>query len=233
MKRAFPLVAIVLLAGCAAAPAIPANRYGLHVVPDLATYEQIVRAEPDKRFVDLQSFIPGIVLDVRYATTNNFMHRQLYPVAKTFLRYPAAAALRDAQSELAKENLGLKIYDAYRPYRITEQMWEPIRDADFVADPAKGSRHNRGAAVDLTLIDLRNGQELEMPSGYDEFTDRARRNYTAAPRQALANRARLEEVMTRHGFIPLPSEWWHFDYRSWESFDLMDVPLEALSARQR
>ncbi len=231
MKRACTFVALVFLVACASATHVPQNRYGLHVVPDVATYEQIVRAEPDKRLVDLQSFIPGIVLDIRYATTNNFMHQQLYPITKAFLRYPAGAALRDVQAELAKDNLALKIFDAYRPYSITEKMWEPIKDADFVADPAKGSRHNRGAAVDLTLIDLRTGQELEMPSNYDEFTDRARRNYTAAPVQAIANRNRLEDIMKQHGFLPLPSEWWHFDYKTWETFDLMDVPLEALEAR--
>jgi len=156
------------------------------------------------------------------------MHEQLYPIAKAYLRYPAAVALRDVQAELAKENLGLKIFDAYRPYRITEKMWQP-KNVGFVADPAKGSKHNRGAAVDLTVIDLRTGQELEMPSAYDEFTDRAHRDYMAAPPQALANRAKLEDVMKRHGFDPLPSEWWHFDFHGWERFALMDIRLEDLS----
>jgi zinc D-Ala-D-Ala dipeptidase len=227
MKRAALL--FVLLAACTTtAPKIPTNRYGLQVVPDVATYERIVKSEPDKRLVDLQTFVPGIVLDIRYATTNNFMRQKLYPVAKAYLRYPAAVALRDVQSELAKDHLGLKIFDAYRPYSITEKMWEPVKDADFVADPAKGSRHNRGAAVDLTVIDLQTGKEVEMPSEYDEFTDRARRNYTAGPSLAITDRNFLQDVMTRHGFIPLPSEWWHFDYKSWQSFELMDVPLENL-----
>ncbi len=227
MKRAFNPIALVLLVACASAPHIPANRYGLQVVPDTATYERQARADPDKRLVDLQSFIPGIVLDIRYATTNNFMHEQLYPIAKAYARYPAAVALRDVEHELAKENLGLKIFDAYRPYGITEKMWSP-KNVGFVADPAKGSKHNRGAAVDLTLIDLRTGQELEMPSAYDEFTDRAHRDYMAATPLALANRAKLEDVMKRHGFEPLPTEWWHFDFGGWQRFELMNVPLEAL-----
>ncbi|HSP32718.1 MAG TPA: M15 family metallopeptidase [Thermoanaerobaculia bacterium] len=229
MKRAFNLIAFAFVVACATtAVQIPQNQYGLQVVPDVATYERLVRQNPDKRLVDLQTFVPGIAIDVRYATPNNFMHRQLYPVAKAYLRYPAALALRDVQNELAAQGLGLKVFDAYRPYRITEAMWEPIKDADFVADPKQGSRHNRGAAVDLTLVDLPTGQELPMPSNYDEFSDRARRNYTSGSPEQLANRQKLEDAMKRHGFEPLPSEWWHFDYSGWKDFELMDVPLEAL-----
>jgi D-alanyl-D-alanine dipeptidase len=110
-------------------------------------------------------------------------------------------------------------------------MWEPIKNPDFVADPSKGSRHNRGAAVDLTLIDLKTGEELKMPSGYDEFTNRARHDFFDAPEVAMRNRDKLRETMTRHGFEPLPSEWWHYDFRSWERFELMNVSLEALEAR--
>jgi D-alanyl-D-alanine dipeptidase len=149
-------------------------------------------------------------------------------VAKVFLRRPAAIALHDVERELAREGLGLKIFDGYRPYRVTVRMWKPIRNPDFVADPAKGSRHNRGAAVDLTLIDLRTGRELAMPTGYDAFTVKARQDYNDLPAEAIANRARLRDVMTRHGFDPLPSEWWHFDFRGWEKFELLDLPLEKL-----
>jgi D-alanyl-D-alanine dipeptidase len=228
MKRRASLLAFLLLA-CATAPVIAPNRYGLRVVPDAATYRRLVERRPASRLVDLQQAVPGIVLDVRYATTNNFMHQQLYPVARAFLRAPAAQALADVQRELAAEGLALKVFDGYRPYRITERMWEPIRNPDFVADPAKGSRHNRGAAVDLTLIRLDNGEELVMPTPYDDFTARARQDFDDLPADVRANRARLRDVMTRHGFDPLPSEWWHFDYRGWEHFDLLDVPLEELT----
>jgi D-alanyl-D-alanine dipeptidase len=156
------------------------------------------------------------------------MHQTLYPVAKVFLRRPAAIALHDVERELAREGLGLKLFDGYRPYRVTVRMWKPIRNPDFVADPAKGSRHNRGAAVDLTLIDLRTGRELPMPTGYDAFTPKARQDYNDLPAEAIANRARLRDVMTRHGFDPLPSEWWHFDFRGWEKFELLDLPLDRL-----
>jgi len=225
MFRVIPTL-VVLLVSCATQ--IPPNRYGLRVVPDHATYQRLVRADPEKRLVDLQTFIPGIALDIRYATPDNFMKQTLYPVAKAWLRYPAALALRNAQQDLAREGLGLMIFDAYRPYSVTERMWEPIKNPDYVADPAKGSRHNRGAAVDLTLIDLRTGKELPMPTPYDDFTARAAQNFNDLPAEVIANRARLREVMTRHGFEPLPSEWWHFDFKGWRQFDLMNVDLRDL-----
>jgi D-alanyl-D-alanine dipeptidase len=226
MRRPTHLALLVLTLACAAAPAIAPNRYGLTVVPDRATYERLARADPDKRLVDVASL--GILLDIRYAAANNFMKTPLYPVARAYLRAPAARALADVQRELATRGLGLKVFDAYRPYRVTEAMWEPIKNPDYVADPAKGSRHNRGAAVDLTLIDLRTGAELPMPTPYDDFTSRASHGFTDLPADALANRALLRDVMTRHGFDLLPSEWWHYDFAGWERFELMDVGLEEL-----
>lgn len=222
------LVLFALLA-LACTVAVPANRYGLHVVSDLATYERLARRDPGKGLVDLATL--GIATDIRYATPNNFMKETLYPVAKSYLRAPAARALADVNRELAARGLAVKVFDGYRPYRITEKMWEPIKNPDFVADPAKGSRHNRGAAVDLTLIDAKTGAELAMPTPYDDFTNRARHDFNDLPAEALANRALLRDVMTRHGFEPLPSEWWHYDFRGWERYELLDVPLEALEAR--
>ncbi len=218
---------VLLLVACAAQ--IAPNKYGLRVVPDRATYERLVARDPEQRLVDV-STIPGIRIDVRYATTNNFMHEQLYPVAKVYLRAPAARALAGIQSELAVEHLGLKVFDGYRPYSITERMWEPVKNPDFVADPAKGSRHNRGAAVDLTLVDLATGDEIDMPTSYDAFTPKAAFGYSELPASVIANRAKLHDVMVRHGFDQLPSEWWHFDFHGWERFPLMNVPLESLAA---
>jgi zinc D-Ala-D-Ala dipeptidase len=211
------LLAILLLAVACATAHPP-------VVRNMAEYDRLVATDPDKRLVE----ITDVPRDVRYATTNNFMHATLYPVSKVFLRRPAAIALHEVERELAREGLGLKIFDGYRPYRVTVRMWKPIRNPDFVADPAKGSRHNRGAAVDLTLIDLRTGRELPMPTGYDDFTPHARQDFNDLPPEAIANRARLREVMKSHCFDPLPSEWWHFDFRGWEKFELLDLPLEAL-----
>jgi zinc D-Ala-D-Ala dipeptidase len=226
MKRAINFGVLLLAVACATAPAVPLNRHGLAVVPDVATYERLVRADPDKRLVDLSTL--GIPLDIRYATENNFMKKTLYPVAKSYLRAPAARALAAVQRELAPRGIGIKVFDGYRPYRVTEAMWEPIKNPDYVADPAKGSRHNRGAAIDLTLIDLGTGAELPMPTPYDDFTSRAAHAFTDLPANVLANRALLRDVMTKHGFEPLPSEWWHYDFKGWERFELMDVGLEEL-----
>lgn len=229
MRRRINFIALlVLAAACAATHGIAPNKYGLQVVPDLASYEQIVARDFTQRLVDVEREVPAVRIDVRYATANNFMKKPLYPVAKVYLREPAARALADAQLELAKDGIGLKVFDGYRPYSVTEAMWEPIKDPDFVADPAKGSRHNRGAAVDLTLIDLDTGAELAMPTEYDDFTPRARQDFNDLPAEIRANREKLRDVMTRHGFDPLPSEWWHFDYHGWEKFPLMNVPLAAL-----
>jgi zinc D-Ala-D-Ala dipeptidase len=228
MTRATRFVTLFLLAACATQ--IAPNRYGLRVVPDAATYQRLAQRDPDKRLVDIETL--GVPLDVRYATPDNFMKKTLYPVAKSYLRAPAARALAEVQRELAPRGLGIKVFDAYRPYRVTEAMWEPIKNPDYVADPAKGSRHNRGAAVDLTLIDLRTGAEVPMPTAYDDFTERAAHAFTDLPADALANRALLREVMVKHGFDPLPSEWWHYDFRGWERFELMDVGLEELMQRE-
>jgi zinc D-Ala-D-Ala dipeptidase len=224
---AFARVLLLFVVACASAPEIVPNRYGLRVVPDLATYHRLARHDAEKRLVDLQSL--GIPMDIRYATASNFLKTPLYPVAKAFLRAPAARALVEVQRELKLRGVGIKVFDAYRPYRVTEAMWEPIRNPDYVADPAKGSRHNRGAAVDLTLINLQTGEELAMPTGYDDFTPRAAHAFTDLPAEALENRALLRDVMSRHGFEPLPSEWWHYDFRGWERFELMDVPLESMA----
>jgi len=226
MPRRINLALLLFAAACVTSVAIPTNRYGLRVVPDRDMYERLARADAAKRMVDLAG-IPGIRLDIRYATQDNFMKRTLYPTPRAFLRAPAADALRKIQEELAQEGLGLKVWDAYRPYSVTEAMWEPIRNPDYVADPAKGSRHNRGAAVDVTLVD-RNGYELIMPTGYDDFSPRAAHAYTELSPQIRLNRQKLLDIMTKHGFDPLPSEWWHYDFRGWERFELMDVSFEDL-----
>ena len=230
MKRATALLALVLSVACTTTRSGSPNRYGLMVVSDPASYREEIRRDPDHELIDVARAVPGLALDVRYATTNNFMHRVLYPVARVFLRAPAARALADVQRELAPQGLGLKVFDGYRPYRVTETMWEAIRNPDFVADPAKGSRHNRGAAVDLTLIDLATGAELPMPTPYDDFTTRARQDFSDLPAEVLTNRARLRELMVRHGFAPLPSEWWHFDFDGYDRFPLLDLDLRTLAA---
>jgi len=181
---------------------------------------------PDRRhdIVDVRSLDSTIALDIRYATDNNFTKKVLYPVAKAKLRREAAESLASVQRELRQLGLGLKVFDGYRPLSIQWKLWEVVPDPNYVADPRKGSRHNRGAAVDLTIIDSQ-GNELEMPTPYDDFTERAWQTFEDLPEAVKKNRALLKDVMMRHGFQPIKSEWWHFDFHGWEHFDIMDEPL--------
>lgn len=183
-------------------------------------------------FVELERFIPGIVLDIRYATTNNFTGQRLYPSARSFLRKPVAEKLRAAQAEFAALGYGLKIFDGFRPLSVQKKMWEVFPHPGYVADPKKGSRHNRGAAVDVTLVRLADGADLLMPTGYDDFTEKAHRSFNNLPEEMIRNRELLERVMLKHGFIGLPTEWWHFDDKDWERYPILDLNPET-AKRQR
>lgn len=169
-----------------------------------------------------------IRLDIRYAATNNFTGRQIYPCARAYLHKPTALKLAKAQEKLETKGLALKVYDAYRPLSVQKIFWTIMPDEKYVADPAKGSRHNRGSAVDVTLVESGSGRELEMPSGYDDFTPRAHYAYTNLPPAVISNRALLRAVMTECGFVPLETEWWHFDDSGWTNYPVLDVPLESL-----
>ncbi len=206
---------------------IPENEYGLQVVEDEDVYLRTVAEDLSKELVDLEREIPGVRLDIRYATMDNFMRERLYPVAKAYLRAPAAVALAGAQKEFKALGLELKVFDGYRPYEVTEKIWEPYQNPDFVADPAEGSRHNRGCAVDLTLVD-EIGEDLPMPTGYDDFTKKASHDYQNLPEEEIRNRDLLRAVMESHGFQALPTEWWHYDYVGWERFELLDLPLNGI-----
>lgn len=177
--------------------------------------------------VDVEKIIPGIVLDIRYATTNNFTGQKLYPVSRCCLRREAAENLKTVQDELHGMGLALKIFDGYRPLSVQRKMWAVYPHAGFVADPAKGSRHNRGAAVDLTLIKL-DGTEVPMPTPFDDFTPKAHRNYMDLPPEVIHNRELLERVMGEHHFRGLDTEWWHFDFRDWRKYPLLDVDYSQI-----
>ena len=179
------------------------------------------------RLVDIRTVNRNIRLDIRYATTNNFLKRKLYPTAKCALRSSVAQKLGKVQTDLEKIGLGLKVYDCYRPLSVTKQMWEFLPDPNYVANPARGSRHNRGAALDLTLVD-RTGKELEMPTPYDDFTKKAHRNYQGGSTQSRKNRQVLEDAMKKHGFIGITTEWWHFDSEDWQKFAILDISLGAI-----
>ena len=180
--------------------------------------------------VELQRLDPTIRLDIRYATAQNFMGRVLYPQARAFLQRPAAQALAQVQAELKPLGYSLLVFDGYRPWRITKQMWDhtPTAKKEFVADPRKGSRHNRGCAVDLTLCDLATGREIEMPGAYDEMSPRSYVAYAGGTAAQRTARDLLRARMAAHGFTVLPAEWWHFDFRDWKSYSIQDVPFEKL-----
>jgi D-alanyl-D-alanine dipeptidase len=174
--------------------------------------------------VDATTIVPRLKLDIRYATTANFTHQRLYAHARCLLQDDVARRLAEVQRELRARGLGLVIYDCYRPLSVQKKRWALVPDERYVSDPAKGSRHNRGAAIDLALVDKR-GRALPMPSAYDEFTERAHRDFTGGTESQRANRALLDETMSRHGFVGLPTEWWHFDAVEWQTYPIGDEPL--------
>ena len=183
--------------------------------------------------VEPSSLENSLVLDIRYATENNFTGRRVYPSARCFLRADVAKRLLGVQKDLRGQGLGLKIFDCYRPFSVQEDFWRIMPDERYVGKPArengvivKSSRHNRGAAVDVTLVDA-HGRELPMPTGYDDFSDKAHRNSNAATPEARHNNLALERAMQAQGFVPLPTEWWHFDGPGWEAYEPLDLPLPA------
>jgi D-alanyl-D-alanine dipeptidase len=190
--------------------------------------------EKNKReadLVELTSLDKTIKLDIRYATSNNFVGRPVYTEARAFLQRPAAEALLNVQHELKKKGLGLVIFDGYRPWTVTKLFWDVVPEdkRKFVADPSKGSKHNRGCAVDLSIYDLKTGEPIPMPSGYDEFTDRASPDYKGGTDQETANREMLRKLMESVGFTVNPNEWWHFDYKDWQDYAIYDIPFSEAS----
>ena len=181
--------------------------------------------KPD--LVELALLDPTIKLDIRYATTNNFMRTPFYPQARAFLQRPAAEALVRAHDKLKSKGYGLLIHDAYRPWYVTKMFWDgtPADKHIFVADPSQGSRHNRGCAVDLTLYDLKTGTPAEMPSRYDEMSTRAYPDYPGGTSRARWHRDLLRRAMEAEGFTVYDAEWWHFDYKDWPKYPILNVPV--------
>ena len=202
-------------------------KYGL-IPTGYDAYRQSVETDPDKELIDLEKHIPSLVLDIRYATSNNFTGEHIYDLAKAYARQPVAEALKKIQAELKKEGLGIKIFDAYRPYKATVRFYEVYRDTTYVASPYRGSRHNRGCALDLTLIYLKTGKELRMPTGYDSFSKQAWPSTPMADPEIRKNRQTLIRSMEKFGFKVNSSEWWHFDFTGWKNFEVLDIDFQDL-----
>ena len=180
--------------------------------------------------VELIKLDSSIHLDIRYATTNNFTGKPVYKEARAFLQKPAAEALAKANASLKPLGYGLVIFDGYRPWSVTKLFWDitPDDKKQFVADPAKGSRHNRGCAVDLSLYDLASGKEIEMTGNYDEMTERSYPNYTGGTEQQRKMRDLLRSKMEAQGFTVYEYEWWHFDYKDWKEYRISNVPFSKI-----
>jgi D-alanyl-D-alanine dipeptidase len=177
--------------------------------------------------VDIKEVNPRIVVDMKYATEDNFTKKKLYDSNTCFLRKSTAVKLDVVQKELEGMNLGLKVWDCYRPLAVQRIFWAILPDERYVANPETGSRHNRASAIDVTLVDSQ-GKELQMPTGFDDFSLRADHHYQDLPDQAIRNRELLKCLMEKAGFISLPEEWWHYDDEKWIQFDLMDIPFQDL-----
>ncbi|MBF9223193.1 M15 family metallopeptidase [Hymenobacter ruricola] len=180
--------------------------------------------------VELQRLDPTIRLDIRYATSRNFAGRAVYTEARAFLQRPAAEALVRVNRELAPLGYCLLVFDGYRPWSVTKLFWDltPPEKKEFVADPKKGSRHNRGCAVDLSLWDIAANKEVAMPGEYDEMSPRSYAAYAGGTPGQRAARDLLRRHMEAHGFAVLPAEWWHFDYQDWKAYPIQNIPFEKL-----
>jgi len=206
------LASLALCAGCALRPPVEVGEFN----------------EPD--LVELVKLDPAIRLDIRYARADNFLGRPVYTQARAFLQRPAAEALARVRQAVARDGYTLLVFDGYRPWRVTRTFWEetPADKHDFVADPRKGSKHNRGCAVDLTLADAGTGKPVPMPSEYDEFSERAHPSYPKGRPEERRNRDYLRSAMEKEGFTVYEHEWWHFDYRDWQKYRVLDIPFEEI-----
>ncbi|MFN7947926.1 MAG: M15 family metallopeptidase [Blastocatellia bacterium] len=213
----------------------------LLIVPINYPAQQPSREAPPKeqgRFreadlVELIKIDPTFKLDIRYATSNNFVGRPVYTEARAFLQRPAAEALRRVNQKLRKQGYGLLIFDGYRPWAITKLFWDVTSgdQRNYVADPAKGSKHNRGCAIDLSLFDLKTGKEVEMPSAYDEMTERAWPTYKGGSAEARRLRDLLRATMEAEGFRVNEYEWWHFDYKDWKKYPILNISFAEVDQR--
>jgi zinc D-Ala-D-Ala dipeptidase len=192
-------------------------------------YWKKIEKDSMQRMTELKTLVPNIVYDLRYATKDNFTHRKLYENGtQTFLRQPVAKALQKVQDDLNQKGYGLKIFDAYRPYSVTKKMWDLIHDERYVADPSKGSGHNRGLAVDLTIINLKDGMELNMGTGFDNFTDTAHQTFKNLAADILSNRKLLRNTMEKYGFKALETEWWHYSWPNDKNYEVLDIDFKKL-----
>lgn len=204
------------------------NPYHLKIISSEFEYKASLINKPQSQLVDVKTFIPSILLDIKYATPDNFTGKTIYTAPKAYLRAVAIRALKKVQDSLNSMGLGLKIFDAYRPYSATLKFFEVYPDTNFVANPRYGSRHNRGCTVDVTLVNLTTNQELAMPTAFDDFSAKASPTYPIENATIKGNRDILVQLMKHFEFMVNPNEWWHFDYREWNEYPLMDLTFSEV-----
>jgi zinc D-Ala-D-Ala dipeptidase len=195
-------------------------------------------SEENKREADLVELIKlekSIKLDIRYARSDNFVGKPVYAEARAFMQRDAAEALVRVHKLLKKQGLGLMIFDGYRPWSVTKLFWEvtPEDKRIFVADPKNGSRHNRGCAVDLSIYNRKTGKLLEMPTDFDDFTEKASPTYNGASEIQTQNRDLLRKSMEAEGFTVNKNEWWHFDYVDWQKYGIYDIAFSAIKTEKK
>lgn len=205
----------------------------LKPIKDKISFYNMVERDSLQAMIELKSLIPALQYELRYASKNNFTGQRLYPknTHTTYLRRKPAMALAKVAEELRGKGLGIKIWDAYRPYRTTVRFWELIHDERFVANPSKGSGHNRGTSVDLTLVDLKSGKELEMPTPFDDFSPAAFHGALNIDDFRIKNRALLKSTMEKYGFVPLETEWWHYSWQGASAYDVLDLSFKVLGSK--
>lgn len=185
----------------------------------------------EDQLIELKEIIPYLRYDLKYASNQNFTGKRVYPknTQSTYLVLEAAQSLKNIAKELEAKNLGLLIWDAYRPYRATVKFWKMIHDERYVANPAKGSGHNRGIAVDLTLYEISTGELLEMPTGFDNFSDTAHHDFMMLAEKKIMNRQLLKNTMEKHGFKSLETEWWHYAWPNDRNYPIMNISFKRLN----
>lgn len=204
----------------------------LKPINEKSSFCSVIKRDTLQKMVELKSLILGLQYDLKYASKDNFTGKRLYPknTHTTYLRLKPAIALAKVAEALKEKGLGIKIWDAYRPYSTTVKFWKLIHDERFVANPSKGSGHNRGTAVDLTLVDLMTGKEMEMPTPFDDFSPAAFHGATNIDEVKIRNRKLLRTTMEKFGFIPLETEWWHYSWPGASAHDVLDLSFKALGS---
>lgn len=208
--------------------AVPNLNNDIKIINNSREYKNTVKTDTSKQMIELQDFLTTFYVDFKYATTDNFTKKKLYKTPKAYLRLPAATALRNVCNDLKNKGLAIKIWDAYRPYDATKKMWKIVPDERYAANPAKGSNHNRGTAVDLTLVCLDTGEELPMPTVFDNFTEQAHHNYTALSAEVIANRHLLKTIMEQNGFVSLSTEWWHYSLPNSKMYEVLNFNFKKM-----